>query len=47
MHHTVGKVVQGSVEMGLVKELTGQHRNRLFSYPAYLNILSEGTQPLA
>jgi hypothetical protein len=44
--NTVGKVMKGLVAAGLIKELTGQRRNRLFSYPAYLKILSEGTEPL-
>lgn len=44
--NTVGKVLKGLVAAGLIKELTGQRRNRLFSYPAYLAILSEGTEPL-
>ena len=34
------------VELGIVRELTGQRRNRLFSYDQYLSILSEGTEPL-
>lgn len=34
------------VELGIVRELTGQRRNRLFSYNQYLSILSEGTEPL-
>lgn len=44
--NTVAKVMKGLVAAGLIKELTGQRRNRLFSYPAYLKILSEGTEPL-
>lgn len=31
---------------GIIRELTGRRRNRLFSYDAYLRILSEGTEPL-
>ncbi len=31
---------------GIVRELTRKKRNRLFSYVRYLNILSEGTEPL-
>ena len=34
------------VELGIVRELTGQRRNRLFAYHEYLSILSEGTEPL-
>ena len=28
---------------GIVRELTGRKRNRLFSYDRYVNIISEGT----
>jgi hypothetical protein len=34
------------VEIGIAKEITGQRRNRIFSYEAYLNILNEGGAPL-
>ena len=30
--------------MGIVRELTGKKRNRLFGYEAYLSILNEGTE---
>jgi Fic family protein len=30
-------------ELGLLTELTGQKKNRLFSYAAYVDLLSEGT----
>ena len=33
-------------KLRIVTELTGQKRNRLFSYAPYLAILSEGTGPL-
>jgi Fic family protein len=33
-------------ELGVVREITRQRRNRLFVYDAYLSILSEGTEPL-
>lgn len=32
--------------LGIVRELTGRKRNRLFGYSRYLAILSEGTEPL-
>jgi Fic family protein len=32
------------VDMGIVRELTGKRRNRLFVYDGYLAILSEGTE---
>jgi hypothetical protein len=31
--------------LGLVRELTGRERGRVFSYDKYLSILSEGTEP--
>ena len=34
-------------ELGMVRELTGWKRNRLFCYGRYLDVLSEGTEPLA
>jgi Fic family protein len=38
---TISKAVQTLVNAGLVHELTGQRRNRVFVYTAYLNILNE------
>lgn len=32
--------------LGIVRELTGRKRNRLFAYDRYLQILNEGTEPL-
>lgn len=39
---TVSKAMLTLVEMGIARELTGQRRNRVFVYDAYLNILNEG-----
>ena len=33
------------VDLGIVCELTGKPRNRLFVYDSYLDILNEGTEP--
>ncbi len=33
-------------KLGIVKEFTGQKRNRLFSYHAFMTLLNEGTKPL-
>ena len=30
--------------LGVVRELTGKKRNRLFGYEEYLSILNEGTE---
>ena len=38
--------VQALIELNIVRELTGQRRNRVFVYDAYLNILNEGGEPL-
>ena len=32
--------------LGIVKEVTGKKRNRVFAYDQYLQVLSEGTGPL-
>lgn len=43
---TIRGAVRVLEELGIVNELTGQQRNRVFAYQDYLNILSEGAQPL-
>ena len=43
---TASKAVQTLVGLGLVHELTGQRRNRVFVYSVYLAILNEGGEPL-
>lgn len=43
---TVQRSLLELVSMGLVRELTGQRRHRLFAYQPYLAILAEGTEPL-
>ena len=32
------------VEQGIVREITGHRRNRVFSYTEYLRTLNEGTE---
>jgi cell filamentation protein, protein adenylyltransferase len=34
------------VRIGVVEEVTGKRRDRLFTYLRYFNIVSEGTEPL-
>ena len=34
------------VRIGIVEEVTGKRRDRLFTYSRYFNIVSEGTEPL-
>jgi Fic family protein len=43
---TVNRSLDKLAQLGIIRELTGQKRNRLFSYPAYLEILNRGTEPL-
>ena len=42
---TVNKVLGHLERIGIVRELTAQKRNRLFSYSGYLEILNRGTEP--
>ncbi|MEO8603510.1 MAG: Fic family protein [bacterium] len=46
---TVTKALQdlAGESIGIVREVTGKRRNRLFAYSSYLDILSQGTEPLA
>lgn len=43
---TVNKALGHLECLGIVRELTAQKRNRLFSYSGYLEILNRGTEPL-
>lgn len=43
---TANKAMQTLVTLGIARELTGQQRNRVFVYDAYLSILNEGGEPL-
>lgn len=43
---TASKAMQTLIDTGIARELTGQRRNRVFVYHAYLNILNEGGEPL-
>ena len=43
---TASKAMQQLVAAGITRELTGQRRNRVFVYDAYLKILNEGGEPL-
>lgn len=40
------KAMTTLAKLGIVRELTGQKRNRLYAYDAYLSTLAEGTEPL-
>ena len=41
---TVNKALQTLGQMGIIREITGGQRNRLFAYSQVLKILSEGTE---
>jgi Fic family protein len=43
---TISNCIRRLLELGIVREITGQRRNRLFVYDRYVQILSEGTEPL-
>jgi Fic family protein len=43
---TAQKALEKLETLGIVREITGKRRGRLFVYDAYLKILEEGTEPL-
>lgn len=43
---TVTSALETLTKLNVAKESTGKRRDRLFAYPRYLKILSEGTEPL-
>jgi Fic family protein len=43
---TVGKALDHLATEGIVRELTGKRRDRLFAYSSYLALLDQGTEPL-
>jgi Fic family protein len=43
---TVAKAMQHLVSLGIVREVTGKRRRRVFAYVRYLDILGEGTEPI-
>jgi Fic family protein len=43
---TASKSIDTLIQLGVVRELTGGRRNRMFAYDRYLAILNEGTEPL-
>jgi len=43
---SVARALRKLEDLDIVKEITGQRRNRAYSYQQYLDILSEGTEPL-
>ena len=43
---TVAKAVDRLVVLGILQEVTGQRRDRVFAYQRYVQILNEGAEPL-
>lgn len=41
---TVNRTLEKLCDLGILRELTGQKRNRVFGYTQYLDILNEGTE---
>ena len=43
---TVAKSLEHMRQLGILREITGRERHRLFVYESYLAILNEGTEPI-
>jgi len=43
---TIAKSIEHLEKLGIVREITGKQRGRMFVYSDYLSILSHGTEPL-
>jgi len=43
---TVAKSLEHLRQLGIVRELTGKQRHRMFVYEPYLAILNEGMEPI-
>jgi cell filamentation protein, protein adenylyltransferase len=43
---TVGQSLEHLVDLGIVREVTGKQRRRVFAYRKYLDVLDRGTEPL-
>lgn len=43
---SASKAISNLIKLGIIREITGRQRNRVFSYDRYLTILSEGTERL-
>jgi hypothetical protein len=42
----VRSAVESLETLGMVREITGKHRDRIYLYDQYVRILDEGTEPL-
>jgi len=43
---TVSRAIDSLIGLGIINEITGRKRERVFAYSKYLDILNEGTEPL-
>jgi Fic family protein len=43
---TAQRAIDALGALGIVREITGRKRDRLFVYSAYLDLLNEGLEPL-
>ncbi len=43
---TVSRAIEALERLGIVREITGRKRERVFAYARYVEILNEGTEPL-
>ena len=43
---TVTRAMEHLIGLGIAKEITGKPANRLYSYDSYIQILSQGTEPI-
>ena len=43
---TAARALEALTRLGIVREITGRHRDRVFAYDRYLAILNEGAAPL-
>jgi len=44
--NTVNKILKALIASGIVEEVTGKGRNRIYVYRKYLDVMNEGTEPL-
>ena len=44
---TVGRLLDRLVALGVVDEITGRRRNRVYRYSPFLDILADDTEPAA
>jgi Fic family protein len=43
---TINAMLDALADLGIVREITGRKRHRVYRYEAYVQVLSEGTEPL-